>query len=249
MRRIFPIFLLICIFLSASADDQRFTNANNLYTEGNFEEAIAAYEEVSNTGMESAALYFNLANAYYKTGQLPHAILNYERAKLLAPNDKDIAYNLELARSQTTDKIEMVGTFFLKKWIQSLINKGDSDFWAYLTIACFWGFIVTLFLFFFTQSSVVKKAGFFLGIVFLTASICCYSFSHGQKQKLVNRQHAIVFSPSVTVKSSPDASGTELFVLHEGTKVKVLSELGEWCQIELLDGNVGWLNVSTIERI
>jgi len=252
MRRtllILPALLYLFLMPLSAQEDQRFTKANELYTQGKFEEAAKAYEEILKTGVESPELYYNLGNAYYKSGLLPEAILNYERAKLLAPDDKDITYNLELAQSQTIDKIDKVGKFFLKVWIKDLRNKADSDTWAYMSIAFFTLVIAMLFLFYFSRTVALKKAGFFGGLLFLGLFIFSFSFAYRQKQKLVERNYAIIFAPTVNVKSSPDASGTEIFVLHEGTKVKVIDELGEWRQIELSDGNKGWINVSTIEKI
>ena len=250
MRR--TIYILLALYFTMpvmAQEDQRLKSANELYTTGKFEEAIQAYEDILKTGVESSEIYYNLGNTYYKNGLLPQAILNYERGKLLAPQDKDIDYNLELARSQTIDKIDQVGEFFLIKWIRALRNRADSDTWAYMSIAFFTGVIIMLFMFYFSRSAALKKIGFFVGIVLLFLFIFSFSFSHRQKQKLVNRQYAIIFAPTVTVKSSPDASGTEIFLLHEGTKIKVIDTLGEWRQIELSDGSKGWLNSSTIEDI
>ncbi|NPA36255.1 MAG: SH3 domain-containing protein [Chlorobi bacterium] len=252
MRRtilILPALLYLFLMPLYAQEDQRFIKANQLYTDGKYEEAAQAYEDILKTGVESPELYYNLGNAYYKSGLLPQAILNYERAKLLAPQDKDIEYNLELARSQTIDKIDKVGEFFLKTWIRALRNKADSDTWAYMSIGFFLGLIGMLFLFYFSRTPALKKAGFFSGILFLFLFIVSFSFAHLQKQKLVNRNYAIIFAPTVNVKSSPDSGGTELFVLHEGTKVKILDKVGEWRQIEISDGNRGWINVSTIEVI
>ncbi len=250
MRRTIFILLALYMLLPVMAqEDQRLEKANELYTTGKFEDASKAYEEILKTGVESPQIYYNLGNSYYKSGLLPQAILNYERGKLLAPQDKDIEYNLELSRSQTIDKLEKVGDFFLSRWVGALRDKADSDIWAYLSIAFFTGVILMLFLFYFSRTAALKKIGFFVGILSLFLFIVSFSFSYKQKQKLVNRQYAIIFAPSVTVKSSPDASGTEIFLLHEGTKVKVVDTLGEWRQIELSDGNKGWLNASTIEGI
>ncbi len=250
MRRAISILLALYMLLPVMAqEDQRLEKANELYTTGKFEDASKAYEEILKTGVENPQIYYNLGNSYYKSGLLPQAILNYERGKLLAPQDKDIEYNLELSRSQTIDKLEKVGDFFLSRWVGTLRDKADSDIWAYLSIALFTGVILMLFLFYFSRTAALKKISFFVGILSLFLFIVSFSFSYKQKQKLVNRQYAIIFAPSVTVKSSPDASGTEIFLLHEGTKVKVVDTLGEWRQIELSDGNKGWLNASTIEGI
>lgn len=246
-RYIITLFMLIPLALYAQ--DGRFEKANKFYTDGEFSEAITAYNDILSTGVESGNLYYNLANAYYKNGELANAILNYERALLLKPHDKDIKYNLELAYSQTTDKIENVGDFILTKWFQSFRNKATSDFWAYLGIGLF---ILTLSgaaLYVFTNSVVLKKLGFYFGIVFMLGTFISLSFALKQKNKLTNRNHAIVFSPTVAVKSSPDVSGTEIFILHEGTKVKVISTLGTWKEIEMGNGNVGWIKDDAITVI
>lgn len=247
MRTLLYLFLIIP--LSLNAQDGRFEEGNTHYINGEFGEAIASYNEILETGVESGNLYYNLANAYYKNGQLPEAILNFERALLLKPQDKDIKYNLELAYSQTTDKIETVGEFFLTTWVKAIRNKATSDFWAILAILCFLCTLIGAAVFIYSRSSILKKIGFYFGIILLFHAIIGLAFSYQQKNKFIVRNHAIVFSPSVTVKSSPDASGTEIFILHEGTKVKVLSTLGTWKEIEMGNGNVGWIEENTITII
>nr|WP_321410666.1 tetratricopeptide repeat protein [uncultured Carboxylicivirga sp.] len=248
MKR-YILSILLILPLAVFAQDGRFEKANNLYINGEFQEAISAYNEIVQTGMESGNLYFNLGNAYYKNGELANAILNYERALLLKPHDKDIQYNLELAYSQTTDKIEDVGEFIISRWITEFRNKATSDFWAYVGIGCFILTLISAALFIYSRSVVVKKVGFYFGIIFLFHVIVTLSFAYKQKSKLINRDHAIVFSPSVTVKSSPDESGTEIFILHEGTKVKVINTLGTWKEIEMGNGNVGWIKDDAITII
>lgn len=244
------ILLIFCLFAGlAKGQDDRFEEGNQHYSNGDFQAAIDTYNSILATGVESGDLYFNLGNAYYKNGELASAILNYERALLLKPHDKDITYNLELAYSQTTDKIEAVDEFFLSKWVVDFRNKTTSDTWAYIGVGCF---ILTLLMagfFFFSNSVFLKKAGFFLGVGLLAGSIVTLTFSSRQKTKLMVRNQAIVFSPSLTVKSSPDASGTEIFILHEGTKVKIKSTLGQWKEIQIADGTVGWVEENSITII
>ncbi|MBS2097735.1 tetratricopeptide repeat protein [Carboxylicivirga linearis] len=248
MKR-YILSILLFIPLALSAQDGRFEKANNHYINGEFEEAISSYNEILQTGMESGNLYYNLGNAYYKNGELANAILNYERALLLKPHDKDIQYNLELAYSQTADKIEDVGEIFITKWITSFRNKATSDFWAYVGIGCFILTLIGAAFFIYSRSVVLKKIGFYFGIIFLIHVIVTLSFAYKQRDKLINRDHAIVFSPTVTVKSSPDESGTEIFILHEGTKIKILSTLGSWKEIEMGNGNIGWIKEEAITII
>ncbi len=256
VKKIFSIWLkpgLVIIFafiaLNAAASDNRFTKGNAYYTEGQFQEAIDAYEEILKTGVESSELYYNLANAYYRHGLLPLAILNYERALLLAPHDRDIRYNLELAYSQIADKIEPVGSFFIAKWFSSLRSSSDSDTWAIISVGFFVLFLIVLLFFFFAKTTLFRKVSFFFSIVFVLASITTFTFSNNQKNRLINRNRAIIMTPSVTVRSSPDASGTEIFILHEGTRVKIIKTIAQWHEIELEDGNVGWMPVTALEVI
>ena len=249
MKKLIYIFLLLVITLSTQAQDNRFENANRLYSEAKFEEAITAYEDILKSGVENKAVYFNLGNAYYKVGNLPKSILNYERAKLLDPDDPDILYNLELANSHTVDKIEKVGQFFLKNWMNTLINKGTSDFWSIISIAAFISLLISISVFLFTKSSILKRTSFYIGILLLIIVVASFDFAYIQKKSLTDRNQGIVFAPSVTVKSSPDNSGTEIFVVHEGTKVTILESLGNWNKIQLNDGSQGWLPDVSIEII
>jgi tetratricopeptide (TPR) repeat protein len=243
------IIVMLCASINLMADDQRVQKANLLYAEGEFEMAIEAYEEILRSGMEAPQIYYNLGNAYYRHGLLPSAILNYERALLLAPHDRDIRHNLNLAYGQITDKIEPVGVFFLTRWFSNLRNSTHSDNWAIASIVAFLLFLAGLLFFAFAKSTFLRKLAFFLAILAIVASGITFAFSNKQKHMLVNRDRGIVFSPSVTVRSAPEAGGTELFVLHEGTRVKILQSIGQWYEIELEDGNVGWMHGSHLEII
>ncbi|MBN2166290.1 MAG: tetratricopeptide repeat protein [Marinilabiliaceae bacterium] len=249
MKQLLFIVSFLCITLNSWSMDEKFAVGNKLYADSKFDEAILTYEEIIKKGVESKDLYFNLGNAYYKSGNLPKAIINYERSLRIDPNDDDVKYNLELANSQKIDKIEILGQFFLKNWINNIISKGSSDFWAITGNISFIILLILSSLFLFTRSSFVKKISFYIGITSIIIVITSLSFSYNQKQKFISQSEAIVFSPSVTAKSSPDQSGTELFVIHEGTKVKILETLGTWQKIQLTDGSQGWLPSVALEKI
>ncbi|MCD7976305.1 MAG: tetratricopeptide repeat protein [Tannerellaceae bacterium] len=238
--------ILFCLFVqffvwNTFAQDLAIKEAEVAYTKEDYQTAIQLYEEILSTYGESAPVYYNLGNAYYKAGEVAPAILNYERALLLEPGDADIRFNLQMARQRAVDKIEPLGTFFLTRWFKNLENMGGADSWARLGIGSFILFLGCLLLFFFSRWIRLKKIGFYLGFIFLIITIFANIFGYNQKYELVHRDSAIVFSPTVTVKSSPDASGNDLFILHEGTKVHIKSTLGEWKEIELEDGHVGWM--------
>jgi tetratricopeptide (TPR) repeat protein len=212
-------------------------------------EAISLYEQILADGEESAKLYFNLGNAYYKAGDINKAILNYEKAKVLAPHDGDIDFNLQLANQFVVTKIDELPKPFFLRWKHSVINKYPTDTWAAISIGTFILFLALLGLFLFSKSAALKRAAFWLGIASIVVAGFTFSFAAEQKKKIVNRKHAIVFCPRVTVKSSPSSSGTDLFLIYEGVKVEITDSLNTWKEVKLLDGNQGWLPDSCIVKI
>ena len=199
---------------------------------------------------EAAGIYYNLGNSYYKADDIARAILNYERALLLEPGNADIRANLEIARSKTVDKVVPVPEIFFVTWTKSLINSVSMKTWAGLGIAFFILLLISFALFFFSKQLIWKKAGFIGGIVFLVLVILSNVFAAQQKSELLDRNDAIILSPSVTVRSTPSESGTSLFILHEGHKVEVKDDsMREWKEIRLEDGKVGWVPATAIEVI
>jgi len=249
MKKIFLILFTLCSFVFSQAQDEVIKSAEAAYIQEDYTKAIELYNDVLKVHGESAEIFYNLGNSYFKVGQIAPAILNYERALLLDPGDGDIRINLQIARMRAVDKIEPIRRFFLVEWFEDVQNMGSVDSWASLGVVCFILFIGCLILFFFSKWIHLKKIGFYTGILLLFIVILSNIFASNQKSKLVNRVNAIVFTPTVTVKSSPDNSGTDIFVLHEGTKVLIRSTLGEWSEIELEDGNVGWMPSRDIEKI
>ncbi len=245
------LFIFSFLFAIGVCAQNSMKAANDLYAAEKYEEAAAMYQSLLNTGQESSALYYNLGNAYYKTNEIAPAILNYERASLLRPNNEDIQFNLELCRSKIVDKIDVVDIFFLRSWTNNLAELMSSNSWATLSIATFLVFIVALFSYIFGRYNMLKKTAFFVGCIALLISVSSFFMSSMQKNKYVDHPYAIVMDDSVTVKSSPDESGTDLFLVHEGTKVKVrkVFENQLWVEIQLEDGNAGWVKTTTIERI
>ena len=241
--------LLLGWFLPLCAQESTLKEAEEAYAKEDYTQAIELYESVLKSYGESAMVYYNLGNAYYKAGKVAPAILNYERALLLNPGDSDTRFNLQVARQKTVDKIEPIGEFFLTRWIGTVEDVYSADCWAKWGVASFLLFIGCLVLFFFSKWIRLKKIGFFAGICFLLISLVANLFADSQQDKLLHRADAIVFASTVTVKSSPDASGTDLFILHEGTKVTIKSTLGEWSEIQLEDGNVGWMPSKEIQQI
>lgn len=222
---------------------------DSAYIKNDYVSAIQIYESLLNDG-EAADIYYNLGNSYYKVGEIAKAVLNYERASLLQPGNSDIRANLEVARAKTIDKVEPIPEIFFISWIKSLVDSMSVDAWAMWGIISFLLLIIALYFFIFSKQIVRKKIGFISGIIFLIIVICSNLFASQQKERLENRDDAIVMTPSVIVRSTPSESGTSLFILHEGRKVSIKdNSMKEWKEIRLEDGKVGWVPASAIEVI
>ncbi len=219
-------------------------SANQEYANARYEKAIQSYLDVIQAGYVASELYFNLGNAYYKTNDMSHAILYYERAHQLSPNDDEINFNLNLARSQIIDKIDTVPQFFMTRWWNAIRGSMSADNWGYMSLVAFALFLLLFGLYLFSRLLTVKKITFWLGTILFVVSVLSFIMGHKQSELLNAKSQAIIMSPSVTVKSSPDMSGTELFMLHEGTKVSVEDSLGEWREIRISNGNKGWIRES-----
>lgn len=219
------------------------------YEAGRYAEAVEAYKSVATRYGTSATLYYNLGNAYYKNKQYAQAIIQYERCLLLDPAYADAAVNLEMARMHSVDKIETIRPVIFEEWSNEIRDLFTCDIWAVLAIVLFLIFIVCLFAYFFLRRRAWRKVGFYGGVLAFLFCILSLYYADAQYEKLSVRDHAIVVAPTVTVRSSPAESGTQLFPLHEGTKVKIRSSLGEWSEIELMDGNIGWMPSRDLEII
>lgn len=224
-------------------------DADSAYIRNDFAAAVELYESILKEG-ESSDIYYNLGNSYYKMDNIAKAVLNYERALLLNPGDSDIRFNLELARSKTVDKVVPPSEMFFVTWTRSVINMMSEKAWAKTGICTFILTILALCLYIFGKQIILKKIGFIAAICFLLITVLANVFASEQKEALINHENAIIMEPSVTVKSTPNQSGTDLFIIHEGRKVMIKDNtMKEWKEIKLEDGNVGWVPTSVIEII
>ncbi|MDR0765924.1 MAG: tetratricopeptide repeat protein [Odoribacteraceae bacterium] len=227
--------------------------ATRAYQEGNHARAAELYNEILATGVESVALYYNLGNCYYKQNEIARAILNYERALLVDPRDEDVIYNLEMARRATVDKINVLPLFFLVEWYNAVVTALTADQWGYLSVILFLCFLGMIVLFFHATTVALRKGGFVIGLVALLLALSSTWFAAKQYRRETVRDQVIVMTPSVVVRGSPDPSGTELYVVHEGLKITVIDSLnspgGQWYNVRLADGNVGWVPRADVENI
>jgi len=232
-----------------TAPDSLLTRANLYYANGMYEDAARLYQQVADTGYAAAELYYNLGNAYFKAHDIPRAILYYERARLLDPGNEDINYNLDLARTYVTDKIDVLPRFFLVAWYHWFLDRLPADGWALFSMITFFLGLLFLSLYVVAARKSLKKTGFIAGVVILAFSALSFLFAWQSRNILTAHDHAIVMSPAVTVKSSPGEDGTDLFVIHEGMKVAVEDSLDHWTEIRLEDGSKGWLPEEAITKI
>ena len=224
-----------------------FADANQLYSDGNYAEAAQAYEQIIAEQPNSEA-YYNLGNAYFKQDELAQAILAYERCLRLDPRNKDAKYNLAFAHSRIIDNVEDNQMFFIKNWLQSIRNTMRETTWMILSIISFLIVLIGALLFALSKEQWLRKTAFYTALIALFISICACANAGSLHSRDNNRAKAIITQGIVNVKASPDRSGTELFTLHEGTKVIIHETLGEWCNIHV-GNNVGWMKLSSLERI
>lgn len=252
MKKLFLFIIsLLSLTVAVFAMDYRLTitQANKAYSDGLYTNALELYKQVIKDGYESADLYYNIGNVYYKMNDFTSAILFYERAKKLNPGSEDIEYNLKVANSKISDKIEPIPELFYRRWYTSLARQFSADTWAKMGIIVFILSLVLAAFYVISRILFVRKLGFWLGIVLLFLSAFCLLFAYQNFSNLKNQTEAIIFAPTVTIKSSPDDKSIDLFVLHEGTKVQLLDQIGNWFEIKIVNGSIGWLPASSVERI
>ena len=243
------LFAVMVLQAKAQTADSLMMQANNAYNKGLYDSSINLYNKVLNKNLESADLYYNLGNAWFKKGEIPHAILYYEKAKKLSPDDEDINYNLRVANSMIVDKIETVPKLFFQEWWAYFYDLFGANQWAVILLVS-WAVLILFFgIFVFSRSRKAKKTGFFLGVLFLLLTAVSYGLASQKYHHSISHNEAIVFTPTITVKSSPTQTAVDLFVIHEGTKVKVLDKVDNWVKIKISNGSVGWVPENSVEEI
>ena len=223
--------------------------ADSLYTAERYQEAAQQYEALLKQG-ESADLYYNLGNAYYRMDDITHAVLAYERALLLSPGDADVRFNLQMARSKTIDKIVPESEMFFVTWYRSLVHLMSVDAWGRMAIVSLVCALLLVLVYLFAQRVWLRKVGFFAGLLFLVLFLASNVFGFQLQQSLLHRTGAIIIRSAVNVKSTPSQNGTDLFILHEGTRVNIIDDtMRGWREVRVADGKSGWVEIKDIEVI
>lgn len=254
MKRIYIILImLVCFIGGAQAQDMdgAFEKGNNLYTKGSYKAAAEQYQKIIDAGYSSSKLFYNAGNAYYKQKLYAKAILCYERAYRLSPSDAAINHNLELARLQIKDKVEPVPTFFVVEWLSAIRSWLSANGWAWLSITSLLVCGLLFVAYRFTGTLITKKIAFSSSSFFMLLFLFSVWNASVQTKKITEPNTAIVLSPVVVVKSSPDENGKELFIVHEGTKLTFTETppVEGWTEVRIADGNTGWIQNSTFEII
>ena len=243
--------LMVTLLTIASPDI--LDEASEAYRKGDYKKSIELYEKVIAEhlakGEESPELYYNLGNAYFRDNQIGKAILNYNRALLLSPGDSDIRHNLRFANTRIEDKIVPSNRFFLTDWFNSIQNLFNSNTWGIIAIGLFFLFLGCMGIFLFVRILWMRKSAFYTGIVIFVLMIAANVFAFNQKNVRIHRNSAVIMAPAVSIRTSPDPNSKELFQLHEGTTVRIRKTDGDWYEIEIANGSVGWISKDYIEII
>ena len=241
------LMLLMLVPCTMNAGDK--IDADALYSNGNYKQAVVEYENLLQEG-ESAELYYNLGNAYYRLNNITRAVINYERALLLSPGDRDIKFNLEMARSKTADKMASSSEMFFVTFYKALVNTMSVDGWAITAVVSIILSLILILLYLFSSHIMIRKIGFFGSAILLVLFLFSNLFAFQQKEQITNRTGAVVISSSTEVRKTPSDTSTELMEIHEGTHVDIKdATMKEWFGVKLSDGTEGWVRKEAVEVI
>jgi tetratricopeptide (TPR) repeat protein len=243
------IFLIVSFTHVFAASDSLYQKACDLYENGEYESALGVYREIIDSGLEAADLYYNMGNAAYRSNNIGLSVLYYEKALKLDPSHQDAVHNLEFVSRYKVDAFEEVPELFLRTWIYAAVHALPEHIWSILALVSFTLTLGCILLYLFAKGLALKKTGFFTALVGLIIFIFTLSSALAQHQTVIQPEYGIIISPSVVVKSSPSESGTDLFILHEGTRVRVDEEVTGWHNIRIIDGREGWIHNGDFEHI
>jgi tetratricopeptide (TPR) repeat protein len=243
--------LLFCIGFSGAAQQSSalFEGANQAYADGNYGEAVASYKRILENGETSAALHYNLGNAYYKLNEIANSIYHFEKALQLEPGDEDIQNNLEFARNMAIDAIQQEEPKGFLNIFDSTTAAFSIAGWGWIGIFCVLGFVLFFLVYYFSERSITKRISFITGIFFLLMAVTSVIIATTKQDIQQNNDFAIIFSKEVEVRNEPNVRANEVFTLHEGAKVRITEDFQGWVEIELPNGNEGWIEASNLKRL
>lgn len=246
--------VLLCVMtatlLSAATDAEILKQrADSAFVKEDFKRALQLYSQIAKQG-ESASVCYNIGCCYYRMDDMARSVLWFERAALLDPSDEDIRFNLDMARSKTIDRITPRHEMFFNAAWHRMTSWQSADTWGVCALSLFALMLVLLVMYFFSSAMALRKTGFFGALLCFILVLLTNALGYSQRQMQIERTGAIVMTPAVTVRSTPSAGGTDLFVLHEGTRVEITDDtMKEWVEITIADGKKGWMERSQLEKI
>lgn len=241
--------LMITSNLFAQTSDELMKSANKFYQNGNYKLAIESYQKILSQGLESGALYFNLGNAYFRSGKIGYAIFYYERGLKLEPNDEDLLYNLRIANSRTVDKITELPKLFIISWWEGLITSLSVSGWSFVVVFVFWILLTSITIYFFSRHMSIQKISFLSGSIALALLIFAAVLLFARVNREAATNYGILLEPAYSAKVSPDSKSSDAFVIHEGIKFSIEDHVNDWSKIRLVDGKVGWIQKNAFGQI
>ena len=251
IRSLVALVSLCClsIQLNGQTPGERMRAANDAFQSKQYQSAVEMYEALRGEGLSSAVLYYNLGNSYYRLGALAPAILNYERALLLRPRDRDTRHNLEVARAQLQDELEVLPEFFLLRWWRGLAFAFSATAWSVIGLLLLWLGIGGLVMWLFAGDRRQKVRGFVAGLILLTLCLLPFTLAFSRISLQQHSRTAIVMAPEIELRSAPDPESAEVLTIHEGLKVDLLDQISDWYKVRLQNGEEGWLPQTVVEEI
>lgn len=253
MKKLFMLFavfiLSMDLYSSTETIQEDFKTANTLYSEENYAQAIRAYQRIIEQGYESSALYYNMANSYFKTGRIGFAILNYEKALKLSPGDEDIRFNLDVANSRTIDKINQVPKLFLLEWWDQFVRLFSSETWSFFVVLFFLMIIVATAVLFGSFNNKLRQGSLYSLFAFVPLFIITSIVFFSSLNRETQIREGVLLEESTIVKSSPDTQSADAFIIHEGIKFIIEDEVSNWTRIKIADGKTGWIENSLFGEI
>jgi tetratricopeptide (TPR) repeat protein len=249
MKFVTIICALFFTSVTIAQSESLFNEANQAYANENYEEAIAKYQEILKEGYDSKSVYYNLGNSHYKLNNVGPSVYYFEKALKLDPNDTDVKNNLAFAKQMTIDAIDEVPKSGVSKIVNSVIATLSVNGWAWLAVFASLCFVVLILLYYFSRASLKKRLFFISGSLAFVIAICAVMFAYQQESVLEQKSFGIVYPEEVTVRSEPNSRSEQLFLLHEGTKAKILEDFDSWRKIELADGKQGWVLKSNLKAL
>jgi tetratricopeptide (TPR) repeat protein len=237
---IFYLLIILSSVVKANPNSIMQT-ANEYYKNNRYQLAIEEYNKLLMDGFEGTSLYYNLGNAHYRLGKIGYAILYYEKALRLSPNDEDVKHNITLAKLNLKDKVDSLPPFFIFNLWEGLLATFSVSGWTIIVYIIFILLLIASIAYFFSRSVTEQRISFFTGIGLTVILLLTVTLLVVKMNKEYNIKDGIIVETTVIVKSSPDYTSKDSFEVHEGLKVRIEDNVDDWVKIRLDDGKIGWI--------